>query len=964
MTFTGDFPIPGFVINKTRGELIENGDEVKFKIIRTEVDPVESCNVIGTIPAEDESVTKTVIIGGHYDSFWGQCTMDNAVSPAIAWGVAKYFSDNSQIKPKYILKFVAFGSEEPGLLGSKSYVKEFIKGIFNRQIAVINLDTLCQNSYKNGKRYPPLIPWIWPRDKYLQDDDPYDKIWNVIDKSDYRDTTNIPITKPTVWNKRNFVNWYSDSWSFFGKAKYHVALERWPIDEDNNLDTLAYYDHRSGEDFQKGDVLNKVYTTDLYETAELVLDLVKLFAVDGNLVFQNDCSYTQLDLDSDGNYDSVKIDFDVISNYSASGMIQSVIYQNGVAQTTPFKTDLFSTEQNVTSSGNLTVTLLSNATAGNCDIRVYLKDCNGSQDDFDNTTLYLYPYNHSIADFTWELNNNSLKMINFTDKSMSSPNTVLNSWNWSFGDGNYSNQQNCSHNYSDVGLFNVTLTVTDTANKSANVTKQIETYNSDPSASFTINSTIIMVNNSLTFNSTSSDIDGSIMNSTWYFGDNTTGYDPNITHTYNKSGLYTVSLEITDNDNTSSGVTKKQCVLVVDALVDDGFTDNPNKHKWNSIQEGINDVNDNDTIYVYNGSYNPYLVNKSISIYGESKDDVRLLLSPLDIGIDIQSHDVIVKNFTIDGGTTGVKITSTVNGTGNITIENGIIPGPVTYGVYIDNSSNNTVKNCEIEKADAGVKICNGAMYNVIDDCDFEGCYNGVGIYNSDFNWVGKPSIYDWYPNDCIFKLNTNAIYLDESDHNYILGCDIDADSPLPFGTYRGIYLDESDYTTISTCDIYKGTQGVYIKDSVDSKIEFCRIRENENGVEFYGLDAKDNLIVQNNVTGNTQFGIFIPAEPSNNSIYYNDFIGNTNPGPATNQSHDDRSSGQMNIWEKTGGSTLTKNGNGEGNYWDDYTGSDLDSDGIGDTPYELDTISDRVVKDDDYPLMAAYGWCTGTGWD
>jgi len=59
----------------------------------------------------------------------------------------------------------------------------------------------------------------------------------------------------------------------------------------------------------------------------------------------------------------------------------------------------------------------------------------------------------------------------------------------------------------------------------------------------------------------------------------------------------------------------------------------------------------------------------------------------------------------------------------------------------------------------------------------------------------------------------------------------------------------------------------------------------------------------------------------------------------------------------------LTKTGGGEGNYWEDYTGSDLDSDGIGDTPYDLDTMT-RGIKDDGYPLMVAYNWCTGTGRD
>ena len=958
MSFSWKKKIPGFSIDRTLGKSIEKNDEVKFKIITSKTS-ITSYNVIGIIPAEfNPSEAPTVIIGGHYDSMWCQGAMDNAVSPSIAWGIAKYFSDNKAlIKPKYNLVFVAFGHEESGKGGSKDYAKNF-GGDNDKAVAIINMDALCQNSYKNGNRYPNLTPYIW---SWELRGNPYSKIWNVFKQSGYTDKTGVPIVTPNLLNGLIRPCPFSDGAPFEHKAIYQVGLHRMPLEKDldNDAQVLSYFDHRSGEDFTTGDVLSKVYRDDLNATAELVVDLVKLFAVSGDLVFENVCSYTQLDLDSDGNYDSVKVDFDVISNFSESGLVESVIYKNGIPQTYPFKTDLFSIEQNVTTSSNVTVTLLPNATTGNCDIRVYLKDSNCSQNDYDNTTLYLYPYNHSIADFTWELNDNNQKMVNFTDKSMPSPNAVINSWNWSFDDGNFSTLQNCSHNYSNVGIFNVTLTITDSANKTANVTKQVETYNSNPFASYTVNSTLVMVNNSLTFNSTSSDIDGSIVNCTWYFGDNTTGFGPNITHTYTKSGFYTVSLEVTDNDNSSTGVIKEKHILVVDAMVDDGYIDNPSVHKWNSIQEGINDISNNDTIYVYNGSYNPYLVNKSISIYGENKNGVSI--NAIGVGIDVQSDDIVIKNFTIAGGTTGVKITSTVNGTGNIIIENGVIPGPIIYGVYIDNSSNNTIKSCEIDRADAGIKICNGAKYNVIDDCEIESCYNGVGIYDSSYNWVGNPSIFDWYPNDCTFKLNTNAIYLDESDHNYILGCDIDAYSPLPFGTYRGIYLDEASNTTISTCDIYKGTQGVYIKDSVDSKIEFCRIKENQMGVEFFGIFAKDNLIVQNNITGNIQFGVFIPPDPSNNSIYYNDFIGNV-AGPA-NQSHDDRSSGLMNIWEKTGNRTLTKTGNGEGNYWADYTGSDLDLDGIGDTPYDLDTMT-RGTKDDGYPLMATYGWCTGTGWD
>jgi nitrous oxidase accessory protein NosD len=142
----------------------------------------------------------------------------------------------------------------------------------------------------------------------------------------------------------------------------------------------------------------------------------------------------------------------------------------------------------------------------------------------------------------------------------------------------------------------------------------------------------------------------------------------------------------------------------------------------------------------------------------------------------------------------------------------------------------------------------------------------------------------------------------------------------------------------------------------MNSKIEFCQIIYNTNGIEFEGEDAKNNLITQNKITLNSQYGIKIPTdEPSNNTIIYNDFIGNGNQ--FTNQSYDDRYTLPINNWNKTGNNTLTKNGSGEGNYWDDYTGVDLDHDGTGDTWYYLVTRS-FGLKYDKYPLMEAYGWC------
>jgi len=61
-----------------------------------------------------------------------------------------------------------------------------------------------------------------------------------------------------------------------------------------------------------------------------------------------------------------------------------------------------------------------------------------------------------------------------------------------------------------------------------------------------------MVLQEITFNGTGSfDLDGTIGNYSWNFGDGTTGKGSTITHTYYSNGNYTVTLTVTDNDGNN-----------------------------------------------------------------------------------------------------------------------------------------------------------------------------------------------------------------------------------------------------------------------------------------------------------------------------------------------------------------------------------------------------------------------------
>ena len=76
---------------------------------------------------------------------------------------------------------------------------------------------------------------------------------------------------------------------------------------------------------------------------------------------------------------------------------------------------------------------------------------------------------------------------------------------------------------------------------------------------------------------------------------------------------------------------------------------------------------------------------------------------------------------------------------------------------------------------------------------------------------------------------------------------------------------------------------------------------------------------------------MYLYAPSSNNTIYHNNLINNTE-GNAYDE-------GIHNQWDS----------GTEGNYWKDYVGNDTDHDGIGDEPYHIHGSAGSV---DRYPLM------------
>lgn len=126
----------------------------------------------------------------------------------------------------------------------------------------------------------------------------------------------------------------------------------------------------------------------------------------------------------------------------------------------------------------------------------------------------------------------------FTDQSIDS----VNSWFWEFGDGDTSNLQHPDHEYSDPGMYSVTLKITGPGG-SDSLTKQnyIEVLYDPPTADFMGDPTSGTVPLEVQFTDLSVD---SVNIWDWDFGDGATSTEQDPLHTYDTAGVYTVSLTV------------------------------------------------------------------------------------------------------------------------------------------------------------------------------------------------------------------------------------------------------------------------------------------------------------------------------------------------------------------------------------------------------------------------------------
>ncbi|NPD48291.1 PKD domain-containing protein, partial [Lentimicrobium sp. S6] len=159
----------------------------------------------------------------------------------------------------------------------------------------------------------------------------------------------------------------------------------------------------------------------------------------------------------------------------------------------------------------------------------------------------------------------------FTDLSSSTGSGIIDTWNWSFGDGNTSSVQNPNHMFATPGDYPVTLTVTDINGCESSLT-QVVAVSQAPVSTFTFDNISC---DSLQFTSTAYEPNGQdLIAWFWDFGDPASGVNNTSTaqhpiHRFTDEGVYTV-MHVVTNEGLCSDTAFVE-ITITKAIADFSF---------------------------------------------------------------------------------------------------------------------------------------------------------------------------------------------------------------------------------------------------------------------------------------------------------------------------------------------------------------------------------------------------------
>lgn len=205
--------------------LLDQSQNVTLKLrTNAKLEKRTSHNVIATLPGESD---RTIIVSAHHDTVLSEGAVDDASGVAVMLQTAQELSKE---KMKRTIKFVSFGAEEYGLVGSSKYVENIEKG---KVIGVLDFDSICPGPPDGlriglkGSGEKDTTPWL---DKY---------VGKVAKKLDFEYSFGAIKEAEGYSDYYSFVkNGIPATWIYWVSGKKENPL--WPVHTlDDNLDRIS-----------------------------------------------------------------------------------------------------------------------------------------------------------------------------------------------------------------------------------------------------------------------------------------------------------------------------------------------------------------------------------------------------------------------------------------------------------------------------------------------------------------------------------------------------------------------------------------------------------------------------------------------------------------------------------------------------------------------------------------------------
>lgn len=243
------------------------------------------------------------------------------------------------------------------------------------------------------------------------------------------------------------------------------------------------------------------------------------------------------------------VTFDATASYSPSSFIAKYSWNFGDATPIANETDPI-VFHNYTASGFYNVTLM-------------VTDNNGLTNSTTKTIIVRNPGEPNAFFTYWPEKPKVNETVTFNASLSYAPDGVIESYEWRFGDGVNATGIVVNHAYNSIGIYIVTLRITDNHDMtdSKNETISVSKY---PIASFEYQPINPVVGEVVTFNASTSTPDGgSLVAYGWDFGDNTSIVETSsiTNHIYSKHGNYSVTLNVTDSEGLWDIASKNVTVL-------------------------------------------------------------------------------------------------------------------------------------------------------------------------------------------------------------------------------------------------------------------------------------------------------------------------------------------------------------------------------------------------------------------